>query len=286
MNKPMNVSDRVSANLTKIDRYKWVVKDGPGVLMMIDKRDLRVNPEYQRSLAEHKVREMSASWSWLACSAITVGMRGGVCWVIDGQHRVVAAMRRADIVELPCVVFELENIQDEAQGFLDINSLRKPMTSVDRLRASAVAGDEAAKQFELLCRRLGLALTANGNAPGSIKAAGWGMHRMAEDPITTTIVMELAADLSAVDHIMVQEKLLGGLWYLHKNCEVGLTDIKLRQRIKMRGARSLIEEANKASAFYSKGGDKVWAIGMLNGINKGLQRRFKMRGDESGDTAV
>jgi hypothetical protein len=278
------MSDRVSANITKIDRYKWAeIKDGPGNLMMINKYDLRVNPEYQRSLVESKVFEMSASWSWVACSAITVGMREGVWWVIDGQHRWAAAMRRADITELPCIIFELEDIEDEAQGFLNINSHRKPMTSVDKLRASAVAGDDAAKQFELLCRSLGLTLTRNGNAPGTIKSAGWGMSRMKEDPVATTIVMGLAAELCAADHVAVQERLLGGLWYLHKNCEVNLADAKLRQRIKARGAKSLIEEANRASAFYSKGGDKIWAIGMLQAVNKGLRTRLKMRGDESVD---
>lgn len=283
MTSQNGVSDRTNTGQTKIERYKWTVKDGPGTLMTINKHDLRTNPEYQRQLLLSKVREMASSWSWLACSAITVGLRNGVWWVIDGQHRVAAALRRSDITELPCVVFEVEDVRDEAKGFLDINSLRKSMTSVDRLRAKAVAGDEAAKQFAQLCERLGLTITPNGNSPGSIKSAGWGMRRMAEDSVTTTIVMELATELSAADHVMVQEKLLGGLWYLHKNCEVDLTDAKFRQRIKARGAKSLIEEANKASAFYSRGGDKVWAIGMLNAVNKGLRTRFRMRGDEGNE---
>lgn len=282
MTKQMDMSERVvqQGGMTKIDRYKWIVKDFPGVLMAINKHDLRINPEYQRQLMPAKVLKMSASWSWVACSVISVGMRDGVWWVIDGQHRVAAAMRRADITELPCIVFELEEVKDEARGFLNINDLRKSMTSVDRLRASAVAGDDAAKQFESLCKRLGLLLTSSGHHPGTIKSAGWGMRRMAEDPIATMIVVELAAELGSADHVSIQEKLLGGLWYLHKNCEVNLTDPKFRQRIKARGAKSLIEEANKASAFYSRGGDKIWAIGMLNTINKGLRTRFRMRGDE------
>lgn len=272
--------DRVSPNLTKIDRYKWIVKDGPGTMMLINKHELQINPEYQRTLLHLKVKEMASAWSWLACNVITVGMRDGVCWVIDGQHRVMAAMRRADITDLPCIVFELENVQDEARGFLNINTLRKPMTAVDKLRASAVAGDEASRQFEVLCRRLNLVLTPNGNSPGSIKSARWGMKRMAEDPVTTTIVMELAADMCATDHIAVQERLLGGLWHIHRHCEVDLTDARLQQRIKSRGAKTLLEEAARASAFYSRGGDRIWAIGMLNSINKGLRTRFKMRGYE------
>lgn len=279
----MTQQERIGTT-SKIDRYKWIVRGGPGVLMMIGKRDLQVNPEYQRELLEDKVRQMSASWSWLACSVITIGMRDGVWWVIDGQHRVMAAMRRSDITELPCIVFELENIQDEARGFLDLNTLRKNMTSVDKLRASTVAGDEPARQFTELCRRLNLTLTRNGSTPGTIKSANWGMRKMAEDPIATAIVMGLAAELSQTDHISVQEKLLGGLWYLHKNGESNLNDAKLRQRIKLRGAKALITEAGKASAFYSRGGDKIWAIGMLNSINKGLQIRFKMRGADDDDS--
>lgn len=282
MTKQMDMSERVvqQGGMTKIDRYKWIVKDGPGALMTINKHDLQINPEYQRQLVQHKVLKMSAAWSWIACSVITVGMRDGVWWVVDGQHRVAAAMRRADITALPCIVFELEDVRDEARGFLNINDLRKSMTSVDRLRASAVAGDEAAKQFDFLCRKLGLTLTPNGNSPGTIKSAGWGMKRMAEDPVATTIIMELAAELCATDHVAIQEKLLGGLWYLHKNCEANLTDAKLRQRIKKIGATALKNEVNKASAFYSRGGDKTWAMGMLIAINKGLRTRFRMRGDE------
>ncbi len=63
-----------------------------------------------------------------------------------------------------------------------------------------------------------------------------------------------------------------------------LTDARLRQRILVRGARSLVEEAGRASALYVNGGERVWAIGMINAINKGLRYKFKMRGyDDSGE---
>lgn len=281
MAKQVDLSDRVSANLTKVDRYKWTVKDKPGTPIMINKHELQINHEYQRVLLPHKVEEISSAWSWVACGSISVAMRDGEPWVMDGQHRVMAALRRADIVELPCLVFEMEDVRDEAQGFLNINSLRKTMTSVDKLKASAVAGDESAKQFKALCDRLNLTLTPNGNQVGTVKSAAWGMQRMKEDPVATTIVMELAAELSHADHVFVQERLLGGLWYIHKNCEGGLNNPRLRQRIKLRGAKMLVEEANKAAAFYGRGGDRVWAGGMMNSINKGLRTRFQMRGYEN-----
>lgn len=282
MAKKTEVLDRVSENsvITKIERYKWTVKDAPGTPMTISKHELQIDHEYQRVLLPHKVMEIASAWSWVACGSISVAMRDGKPWVMDGQHRVMAAMRRADITELPCLVFEMDDIRDEAQGFLNINSNRKPMTSVDRLRAAAVAGYEPAIQFKALCDRLNLALTPNGKHAGQIKSAQWGMERMKEDPKVTAIVMELAAELSMLDQVIIQERLLSGLWYIHKNCEVDLTDTRLRDRIKLRGAKSLVEAANKAAAYYSRGSDRIWADGMLNAINKGLRLRFKMRGDD------
>lgn len=284
MAKQVEVSDRVSAKLTKIERYGWTVKDKQGTWMMINKNELRIDDEYQRVLIPSKVQEMASSWSWVACGAISVAYRDESWWVMDGQHRVMASLRRDDITDLPCLVFEVENIQEEARGFLSLNTLRRPMTSVDRLRARAVAGDEPALQFKVLCDRLGVVLTRNGNQAGTTKSANWGMRRMEEDPTATTIVMELATELCKTDHIAVQEKLLGGLWHIHKNCEVGLTNARLRERIKLRGAKALLDGASKAAAYYSRGGEKVWADGMMDSINKGLRTRFKMRGEE--DTAV
>lgn len=284
MAKELTTIDRVSANLTKVERYKWTVKDSPGVLMMINKHELQINHEYQRVLLPLKVKEIASAWSWVACGAIAVAMREGTPWVIDGQHRVMASLRRADIADLPCIVFETDDIRDEAEGFLNINTNRKAMTSMDKLRAAAVAGYEPAIQFRALCERLNLVLSSSGQQAGQIKAADWGMRRMKEDPAATAIVVELAAELAAAARIAVQEKLLGGLWYIHKNCEVGLTDPRLRQRVKMRGANNLIDEASAAAAYYSRGGERVWASGMMKSINKGLRTRFKMRGED--DTVI
>jgi hypothetical protein len=282
MTKQVDMSERLTQHggMTKIERYGWIVKDNPGTPMSISKHELRINHEYQRIILPIKVQEIASAWSWVACGAISVAIRDGVPWVMDGQHRVMAAMRRSDITELPCLVFEIEDIRDEAQGFLNLNTNRKSMTSIDRLRAAVVAGHEHAVQFDALCKRLGISLTPNGNTKGQMKSADWGMRRMKDDPTTTTIVLELANQISAADEMPIQERLLEGLWHIHKNCEVDLTNARLRERIKAKGAKSLIDAANSAASYYSRGGGRIWASGMMNLINKGLRTRFKMRGDE------
>jgi hypothetical protein len=264
-----------SPRLTKIERYGWVVKDTPGVMMLIDKQELQVNHEYQRQLIASKVADMSACWSWVACGVITVGMRNGEAWVLDGQHRVAAAKRRADISNLPCIVFDLDSVADEAKGFLSTNQLRKAMTSVDRFRAELVAGNEVAKLFGDACDKLNLVITNSQATPGSIKSASWGMQRFAENPETAYAVLALVSELAQESDIHVPETLLEGIWYIHHNSDASIDDAKVRQRIKKIGGRMLVRSAQESSAYFARGGAKVWAHGILGAINKGLQRKYK-----------
>jgi hypothetical protein len=264
-----------SPKMTKIERYGWIVKDTPGVMMLIDKQELRVNHEYQRQIVASKVTDMSACWSWVACGTITVGMRDGAAWVLDGQHRVAAAKRRADITNLPCIVFDLDSVEDEAKGFLSSNRLRGQMTSVDHFRAELVAGNAVAKLFNDVCNDLDLVVTSSNPGPGAIKSAAWGMRRFGEDAAIARTTLELASEIAKDGNMPVPEILLEGLWYIHHNSDASIEDAKVRQRIKKIGARLLLRSAQESAAFFSRGGAKVWAHGMLQAINKGLQRKYK-----------
>lgn len=130
------------ANVTKVAKYKWRTDTRPGELMMIPKGSLEVDSAYQRGQNELKVQHIASSWSWPAFGALIVARRGDRFFVIDGQHRALAAIRRADVSDLPCVVFPMENIEQEALAFLDSNTSRKPLTTADKYKASLVVGDE------------------------------------------------------------------------------------------------------------------------------------------------
>jgi hypothetical protein len=274
------VADRISPNgMSKIERYGWTIKDKPGVLVSISKHELRIDPEYQRSALPAKIKAISSAWSWIACGAIIVGLRSDAYWVIDGQHRVLAAMRRVDITDLPCVVFETETVQEEATGFLNLNDKRKAMSSIDRLRAMIASGDAVAIQFNELCADLDVRITSTATSGGTMKSAKWGVNRMGESPVDTRIVLALAAEMSHADNEPIQERLLEGLWYIHKHCNVDLNGPRLRKRIKQIGTKTLVDAAYAGASFYSRGGARSWAAGMMNAINKGLQVKFTLKTD-------
>ena len=115
----MNTEEKVhNGNITKVERYNWKMQDSPGALRMVKKGDLQVDHTYQRNANEMKLIAIAKDWSWIACGAIVVADREGVLFVVDGQHRVLAARKRSDIAELPCLVFKTHEAKQEAKGFL------------------------------------------------------------------------------------------------------------------------------------------------------------------------
>jgi len=265
---------RQSKTSTKIERYGWTLKDSPGEMRRLNKNVLQVHPAYQRHAVETKIKMIAAAWSWVACGAIIVGNRGGEYWVIDGQHRVLAARRRADIDSMPCLVFETESVEQEAQGFLDANTGRKPVSSIDKFRASIASGDETAKYVDALFSELGITPRATASKPLEIKSMAWALARARENREAFDVVVRMAADLCK--ETIVHEMLLDGLYYLHTNSETNLGDKRMRDRLKKIGAGRLMEAAKRASAYFARGGAKVWADGMLSELNKGLRNKIEV----------
>lgn len=264
----------VVKGIDKVARYGWTIKDAPGTLTMLHKDVLQVHPAYQRDLIEQKVRQITAEWSWIACGTLIIGKRGGEYWVIDGQHRAMGAKRRSDIQQLPCLVFETESVKQEAQGFLDVNTGRKPITSTGRHKAMVAAGNDTAAFVQSQLDQLGITIRSKAERAGDIKCIGWCMKRASEDRDRFTRVLRLVADMSNNDGIFIAERVLEGVWILDSKCGDGLSDKRLVQRLKDKGAKVLLDAAGRAAAFYSAGGGKVWAEGMLNELNKGLHRKF------------
>lgn len=276
----MELTTHTAKGVDKVKRYGWTVQDEPGELRLLHKDTLQIHPAYQRDLIAQKVTEISANWSWVALGALVIGERGGEFWVIDGQHRAAAAKRRSDITHLPCVVFKTTDVKQEARGFLTIQTMRKPVTAVAKQKALVTAGDEVAAYVQKQCEALSLEIKPHARTAGQLKCVAWCMRRASEDKEVFRVVLAMGAELSAQDQMPVNERLLEGLWLLNAKCGEGLADKRLAKRLREKGARLLLDAANRAAAFYISGGGKVWARGMLAELNKGLQRKFTMEGEQ------
>lgn len=268
----MDFSELASKGQDKVLRYDWKITDKPGTLQWINKHEIKVDDVYQRSLIKQRVTAFSQEWSWVRCGALIVASRGGEYWAIDGQHRLMATRRRSDIQELPCIVFEMQDIKEEAQGFLSANTERKPISSFQRHKAMVISGNEIARMVQSQIEELGLSTTTAKKSPGHFACLAWAMKTAKDDQDTFCAVLKITAEISLKEGDPVFESLLAGLTYIHKNHGGGIRDPKISDRIRLKGGFALNLAAKKSAAMLGRGGQKVWARGILDELNKGLQK--------------
>ena len=127
---------------------------------------LSIDTGYQRSIDNEASRRLIASiaanFDWRLCAPLVVSRRGiEDLIVIDGQHRTMAALRRRDIPQLPCCVFNYAGPEEEARMFIAANRARKPMNRLDDFHAALAAADEDAMEIQKLVTDAGLKVARN-----------------------------------------------------------------------------------------------------------------------------
>lgn len=274
-------SEKCAFGCDKVDRYGWTVADQPGEFMYLPKQSLIVPPEYQRDFENAKVLKIVKNWSWIGCGVICVAWRDGCYWVIDGQHRLCAALRRSDVLSVPCIVFKTNSLAEEAAGFIRLNTERKPLASLSRFKALVVAGDPSAIGVKALLKDLGITPTSTLEGAMRLKSVGILMKLFAENPPRLRRVLTLAARLSKESDAPIKEIVIAGLFYLDKelaDTPNGINDERLRLRLINSGMAAIERGIAKARAYYVQGGARIYAKGILDLANKGLRNPFKMAG--------
>ncbi len=253
---------------SKIERYGWTMKDEPGQFMMIPKHDLMVDERYQRDVKEKegKVLRIASAWSWLACGTLLVAMRPAGFYIVDGQHRWRGALRRSDISDLPCLVFEADDVVQEANAFISANTNRKPMTAMQRIKAQVVAGDGVAEEAHALIAASGRVMRS-GTDKHSVSCVGAIMKALREDAPAFRrvwpVVVALCEDRSIVNDIVKT------LAYLEAHLAEGqsLAAQPWRKRLIGVGYDGVIDAMRQARAYHKKGGERTDALGVVKAVN-------------------
>lgn len=151
------------------------------VLQYLPPAQLKVDPGYQRSIdngqSQRLIAAIARDWNWDLCQVLVVSRRGDQgLFVVDGQHRLSAAMLRNDIAQLPCVVATYASAQEEAAIFAKLNRQRTPLKAIDIFRAAVAGKDPDACRLMSLIAQAGLTLATSTNnvdqAPGAISNIG------------------------------------------------------------------------------------------------------------------
>lgn len=102
---------------------------------------LKINERAQRRLIPSFVRKLTDGWALGKVGVITVSIRDGVAYVVDGQHRVRAALTLGlHDTKVKCHVYRDLNPKQEAELFLSLND-SKTVSAYDRFAIGLVAGD-------------------------------------------------------------------------------------------------------------------------------------------------
>ena len=261
--------------ISKIDRYRWASLDLPGEFSWIRKEDLVVPDEsYQRNGTDAKELRIASRFSWSAFQTISVSKRSdGRYNVIDGGHRLRAAMRRDDVKTIPCMVFHLGDDKGQAEAFLSINRDRKPMSGVDRHKAMLVAGDPMAEKVE------NAAMEAN----RPIAKSSDGTHISCVNEIARCIKDDEAAFnrvwktiYTVCENRRLTRDMLLGLFWLERFVDGGISSAPRARRVLAVGYDALYEGSRQGREFHGNPGAAAIADGMLKKINKGLRQKWEV----------
>jgi hypothetical protein len=266
----------------KITAYGWkFVGDPKPMFCWLPKSVLHIDETYQRAGINQKAIRIAREWSWVGCGVILVAQRGADYYVIDGQHRVSGAKRRADITELPCAVYQTSGPKEEASGFLMANTERKALSAIDKFYAAITAGDPNAIETRALLDDLEIELVASTNRAGQIKCIRTVRRLVEANAAAARRVLWVVRQLSIRQGRHLPERVIDGLFYLDQRlADCDLEDRRLVDRLLAIGMDEIETSIAKAAAFYTKGGARVYADGILTRVNKGLRRQYKLRGGD------
>lgn len=253
----------------KNTRFAANIVDKPGTFAMISKHDLHVD-EYQREATQVKITNIANAWSWKGCGCILVAKRGERFFVVDGQHRVMAARKRVEIRELPCLVFETADMKEEAGAFLVANTHRKPVTTVQAFNALLISGDQNAAKVAALVetggRRLSLSGTSLSSGTG-IACVGTLMRLMENSEAVLRKVWPLMIEISRGQAFSAD--LIGAMTWIEARLPAGrsLTVDPWRTRVITAGVTGLLRGAKQSREYHGKSGERVMAEGVLRVLN-------------------
>lgn len=248
-------------------------------LIWIPKAMIFVDHSYQRDkISADTIRSIKSNWNWLSFGAMVIADREGVYYVVDGQHRLLAARSIQDISVLPCVVYKSSSIIDEAKSFLGANSLRNPVKAVDKYKAMIVAENELALTADRMLSNLGITITARPDSYGQTGIITGILRRTQTDPIVCEKALRLALKITEAENTPITTVAFEGLCSLAKSLDgEGLDCNRFQSRITEIGSKTLCRAAKNMALSLENGGPRSWGLGMLGAVNKGLKTRFTVR---------
>lgn len=275
-----------STRVDKIQKNKWNTETGSfGTDAMIDKWDLNVDTSYQRNISETRIKAISSGWRWEGVGKLVVAEReDGKLFVVDGQHRLIAARKRSDVNMLPCLVYRSNSIAEEAELFLLLNTGRGPMGALQRFKSLVITKNPIALSIKSVAEDLGLVIpekyynsTTKSNKVTTLACVAALLDTWKQNPVLAEKSLRLSKAI-AQDKAITKE-LYHGLFLLTQKLDsMGDSINNYSKKLIDAGYVAVVNSIKSQTIALGYGGQNVWASGILAVINKNKRNRVIVNG--------
>jgi hypothetical protein len=257
----------------KVERYDWVKPGDNGRQCMVAVDELKIDHTYQRpEVSDNNTLALARGFNWVAFNSIVVMERtNGDKYVVDGQQRLLAARRRGDIREVPCILFKSDGREHEARAFISLNIRRTNVPAVAKFNASVRASLSPEKQIADWLGTMGLTVTENGKDMKGLD-------------FPTCLIRSWKQNTDACKKAVVIQRNVNGTEPLHSTCHKGIwwllhngIDVdEHSDKLKRLGGRSAMLRSVKTLEIETgaKASERGCGIGVLRLIN------YKRRGSK------
>jgi hypothetical protein len=259
--------------VNKVERYDWVKPGDNGRQCKVAVDELKIDHAYQRpEVSDRNTLALSRGFNWVAFNSIVVMERAnGDKYVVDGQQRLLAARRRGDIREVPCVLFKSDGREHEARAFISLNVRRTNVTAVAKFNASVRAALNPEKQIADWLATHGLAVTEDGKDMKGVD-------------FPSCLIRSWSLNTDACKKAVSIQREVNGTEPLHSTCHKGIfwllhngVDVEEHaDKLKRLGGRSAILRSVKTLEIETgaKASERGCGIGVLRLLN------YKRRGNK------
>jgi hypothetical protein len=263
------------------------IKDVPPDMKWIHKSQLEADPTYQRDANLTKIKSIARDWSWKALGALHVAQRSnGKYLVFEGNHRLLAAKRRPEVQELPCLVFPSKGVVEEAESFLTVNTNRRPLSSIDRFKAQVAVGLPEAMIVQGLLDGAGYTLSTS---PADGKRQTGAVGALVKSARTDADVLRRVWPLilKLADDGPIPGRLVQAVYYVERKLAStpdSLLESPWRDRLIKLGLKGLLEATAAMASLEKRSGEAIFGRALVAALNRGVRNKLVLSTKGGQDT--
>lgn len=239
---------------------------------MVNKNMLNIDGRYQREASLLKVMSIARNWDWSLFGTIGVAERSdGTLWVYSGGHRVRASFYRNDIKELPCMIFRLEDLSEEARSFLLGAITPSNICPFDRYKAMIAIQDSIALETKEILNELDVAVMKTANNERTLKCIQFVLDAVAINKHLAKRCLKLC--IVAAGENPIKERCLSAFFNLALHFKDRDILTEFADKIDRLSQDEILRKISSLEAETNSGGQKIYALSLMQLINKGKRTR-------------